>query len=75
MITREYLEQSAEKLIDDLEFSTAINSSQIKLLKKLMALRDADILSKAHIDSKEQEEQDTLPPTEDPITLIDNRLE
>lgn len=71
----EYLEQSAEELLEKFKLSTSINSWETKLLKDLLMLRDAEILSKSNLDVKEQEVSDTLPPIEDePITLIDNKL-
>lgn len=75
MLTIEYLEQSAKELIEKFKLSSSISSWETKLLKDLIALRDAEILSKIHTDGKEKEEQDTLPPIEDPITLTDNSLD
>lgn len=72
-----YLEQSAEELLEKFKLSTAVNFWEIQLLKELLALRDAEILSKFHIDNQrvEQELKDTLPPKDEAVTLIENLLE
>lgn len=73
----EFLEQSADELLEKFKLSTSINSWETKLLKDLLALRDAEILARFQMDMDVQEKYipDTVPPIEDePITLIDNRL-
>ena len=67
-----FLEQSANDLVEKFKYSTAINDWEIKLLKDLLVLRDAEILAKFHMEKEVVDKlSDTIPPSEPP-TLIDN---
>lgn len=70
----QFLEQSAEDLLEKYKLSASISSWETKLLKDLLMLRDAEILAKCHMDLNQHATSDTLPPENEPITLIDNRL-
>jgi hypothetical protein len=70
----EFLEQSAEELLEKYKLSVSTSSWETKLLKDLLMLRDAEILARCQMELNQYAVPDTLPPDEEPITLTDNRL-
>lgn len=71
----EYLEESAKRLVEEFGQFWALPYACEKALLKLIALRDAEILTRIEID-KHIEEADTLPPEKetDEKTKLDNSI-
>lgn len=75
MVNSKFLEDTAKDLVDKYKLSTSATSWELKLLKDLLMLRDAEILAQVDMESVGRESSDTLPPKEnDAITLVDNRV-
>jgi hypothetical protein len=71
----EYLKESAEQLIDTMDDLWDLPYGIVNILRKELALRDAEILARIEIE-KNSKEADTLPPEkEDEVkTKVDNSI-